>query len=85
MLQFLFEAVALCVIGALFALIAIEAIVVAVNAVDVGFLLQVRPSRIIIALCRGGFGIDRWAGTGASCGRNGTRGGHAHHRMMIPA
>ncbi|MGB0195001.1 MAG: ABC transporter permease [Flavobacteriales bacterium] len=50
MLQFLFEAVALCVIGALFALIAIEAIVLAVNAVDVGFLLQVRPSRIIIAL-----------------------------------
>jgi putative ABC transport system permease protein len=50
MLQFLFEAVALCVIGALFALIAIEAIVLTVNAVDVGFLLQVRPSRIIIAL-----------------------------------
>ena len=50
MLQFLFEAVALCLIGAFFALFAIEAIVVVVNAWDVGFLLKVRPTRIIIAL-----------------------------------
>ena len=50
MLQFLFEAVALCVIGALFALLAIEAIVVVVNAIDIGFIMSVRPSRIIVAL-----------------------------------
>lgn len=50
LLQFLFEAVALCVIGALFALLAIEAIVVAVNALDIGFVLRVHPSRIITAL-----------------------------------
>jgi putative ABC transport system permease protein len=50
LLQFLFEAVALCVIGALFALVAIEAIVIAVNAVDIGFALHVRPSRVLVAL-----------------------------------
>ncbi len=50
MLQFLFEAVALCVIGALFALLAIEAIVLVVNAIDIGFAMNVRPSRIIVAL-----------------------------------
>lgn len=50
LLQFLFEAVALCVIGALFALVAIEAIVIAVNAIDIGFALHVRPSRVLVAL-----------------------------------
>jgi putative ABC transport system permease protein len=50
LMQFLFEAVALCVIGALFALLAIEGIVTIVNAIDIGFLMVVRPSRIIIAL-----------------------------------
>jgi putative ABC transport system permease protein len=49
-MQFLFEAVALCVIGALFALLAIEGIVALVNAIDIGFVMVVRPSRIIIAL-----------------------------------
>jgi putative ABC transport system permease protein len=38
------------VIGALFALIAIEGIVALVNAIDIGFVMVVRPSRIIIAL-----------------------------------
>jgi ABC-type antimicrobial peptide transport system permease subunit len=38
------------VIGALFALLAIEGIVTIVNAIDIGFLMVVRPSRIIIAL-----------------------------------
>jgi len=42
--------VALCVIGALFALLAIEAIVLVVNAIDIGFAMNVRPSRIIVAL-----------------------------------
>jgi len=50
LMQFLFEAVALCVIGALFALLAIEGIVALVNAIDIGFVMVVRPSRIIIAL-----------------------------------
>jgi putative ABC transport system permease protein len=50
MLQFLFEAVALCVIGALFALVAIESIVIVVNAIDIGFVMNVRPSRVIVAL-----------------------------------
>jgi putative ABC transport system permease protein len=48
--QFLFEAVALCLFGALFALLAIEGIVVLVNVLDVGIELKVRPSRIVIAL-----------------------------------
>jgi len=50
LLQFLFEAVALCVIGAVFALLAIEGIVLVVNRVDIGFALNVHPSRIIVAL-----------------------------------
>ena len=50
LLQFLFEAIALCVIGALVALLGIEAIVGIVNAVDIGFVLSVHPSRIFIAL-----------------------------------
>ena len=50
LLQFLFEAVALCVIGALFALLAIQSIVLMVNAVDIGFALNVHPSRVVIAL-----------------------------------
>lgn len=50
LMQFLFEAVALCVIGALCALLAIEGIVALVNAIDIGFVMVVRPSRIVIAL-----------------------------------
>lgn len=50
LLQFLFEAVALCVIGAVFALLAIEGIVFVVNRVDIGFALNVHPSRILVAL-----------------------------------
>jgi putative ABC transport system permease protein len=48
--QFLFEAVALCVFGALFALLAIEVLVLGVNALDLGFVLSIRPSRILVAL-----------------------------------
>lgn len=48
--QFLFEAVALCLFGAFFALIAIEGIVFLVNMYDAGITLVVRPSRIAIAL-----------------------------------
>jgi putative ABC transport system permease protein len=50
LMQFLFEAVALCVIGALCALLAIEGIVALINAIDIGFVMVVRPSRIAIAL-----------------------------------
>lgn len=50
LMQFLFEAVALCVIGALCALLAIEGIVALINAIDIGFVMVVHPSRIAIAL-----------------------------------
>jgi putative ABC transport system permease protein len=50
LMQFLFEAVALCVIGALCALMAIEGIVALINAIDIGFVMVVRTSRIAIAL-----------------------------------
>jgi putative ABC transport system permease protein len=50
LMQFLFEAIALCVFGALFALLAVQAIVALVNTMDLGIALSVRPSRIIIAL-----------------------------------
>jgi putative ABC transport system permease protein len=50
LMQFLFEAVALCVIGALCALLAIEGIVALINAIDIGFVMVVRTSRIAIAL-----------------------------------
>lgn len=48
--QFLFEAVALCIFGALFALAAIELLVFVVNALDLGFVLGIRPGRILVAL-----------------------------------
>jgi putative ABC transport system permease protein len=48
--QFLFEAVALCIFGALFALAAIELLIFVVNALDLGFVLGIRPSRILVAL-----------------------------------
>ena len=50
MLQFLFEAIALCVIGALVALLTIQLIVLILNQVDIGFVLNVHFSRIAIAL-----------------------------------
>jgi putative ABC transport system permease protein len=50
LMQFLFEAIALCIFGALFALLAVQAIVALVNTMDLGIALSVRPSRIIIAL-----------------------------------
>lgn len=48
--QFLFEAVALCIFGALFALAAIELLVFVVNSLDLGFVLGIRPGRILVAL-----------------------------------
>lgn len=48
--QFLFEAVALCLFGAVFALVAIELLIAAVNAWDVGLTLAIRPSRIAVAV-----------------------------------
>jgi hypothetical protein len=40
----------ICIFGALFALLAVQAIVALVNTMDLGIALSVRPSRIIIAL-----------------------------------
>ncbi|MDA0945515.1 MAG: hypothetical protein RLZZ314_1242 [Bacteroidota bacterium] len=50
LIQFLFEAVTLCVFGALMALVAIQLLVWIVNAVDVGLTLQIQPSRVLLAL-----------------------------------
>jgi putative ABC transport system permease protein len=50
LIQFLFEAVTLCVFGALMALVAIQLLVWVVNAVDVGLTLQIQPSRVLLAL-----------------------------------
>lgn len=48
--QFLFEAVALCLFGAGFALFAIEALIAVVNALDIGLQLAIRPGRIAVAV-----------------------------------
>ena len=50
LIQFLFEAVALCVFGAIMALVAIQLLVWLVNALDVGLQLGVRPQRVLLAL-----------------------------------
>lgn len=48
--QFLFEAVALCVFGAILALVAIQLLVWAVNLFDVGLHLAIQPQRVLLAL-----------------------------------
>ena len=48
--QFLFEAVALCLFGAGFALVAIEVLIAVVNAMDLGLQLAIRPGRILVAV-----------------------------------
>ncbi len=50
LIQFLFEAVSLCVFGAIMALVAIQLLVWLVNALDVGLQLGVRPQRVLLAL-----------------------------------
>ena len=50
LLQFLFEAIALCLFGAVFALAAIGALVAGINAADLGMQLSLHPSRILMAL-----------------------------------
>jgi len=50
LMQFLFEAVALCVFGAVFALAAIGLLVAGVNAANLGFELSMHPSRVLMAL-----------------------------------
>ena len=50
MIQFLFEAVALCVFGALLALLAIQFLVWGVNASDLGLTLEIAPKRVVLAL-----------------------------------
>lgn len=50
LMQFLFEAVALCLFGAGFALAAVGLLVLGVNAMDLGMTLHLRPERIALAL-----------------------------------
>ena len=50
LIQFLFEAVTLCVFGALLALFAIQVLVLVVNAMDVGMTLHIAPKRVLLAL-----------------------------------
>jgi putative ABC transport system permease protein len=50
LLQFLFEAIALCLFGAVFALAAIGALVAGINAADLGMQLSLHPSRVLMAL-----------------------------------
>ena len=48
--QFLFEAVTLCVFGAVLALVAIQLLVWVVNALEVGLTLRIQPARVVLAL-----------------------------------
>jgi ABC-type antimicrobial peptide transport system permease subunit len=50
LIQFLFEAVALCVFGAALALVAIQLLVWGVNASDLGLTLEIAPKRVALAL-----------------------------------
>lgn len=50
LIQFLFEAVALCVFGAVLALVAIQLLVWGVNASDLGLTLEIAPKRVALAL-----------------------------------
>ena len=50
LIQFLFESVTLCVFGAVMALVAIQALVFAVNLAEVGMTLHLEPARVLIAL-----------------------------------
>jgi putative ABC transport system permease protein len=50
LIQFLFEAVTLCVFGALLALLAIQVLVWGVNLAEVGMTLHIAPKRVLIAL-----------------------------------
>lgn len=50
LIQFLFEAVFLCILGAIIALAFIQLLIWGVNAMDLGMLLSIRPSRVAIAI-----------------------------------
>jgi len=50
LIQFLFEAVVLCVFGAVLALVAIQLLVWVINAFDVGLTLGIAPKRVLLAL-----------------------------------
>jgi putative ABC transport system permease protein len=50
LIQFLFEAVVLCVFGAVLALVAIQLLVWVINAFDVGLTLGIEPKRVLLAL-----------------------------------
>jgi putative ABC transport system permease protein len=50
LIQFLFEAIALCIFGAVLALLAIQFLVMVINAADLGMVLGVRLSRVAMAM-----------------------------------
>ena len=50
LIQFLFEAVTLCVFGAVLAIVAIQVLVWAVNVADVGLTLHLAPHRVLLSL-----------------------------------
>ena len=50
MIQFLFESIALCVFGAILALLAIEFLILIINSIDLGIELSVSPYRVSIAI-----------------------------------
>ena len=50
LIQYLFEAVSLCVFGAILALVAIQLLVWVVNAIDIGLELHIAPKRVLLAL-----------------------------------
>jgi putative ABC transport system permease protein len=50
LIQFLFEAIALCIFGAILALLAIQFLVFLINAADIGMVLGVRLSRVGMAM-----------------------------------
>ena len=50
LIQFLFEAVTLCVFGALLALVCIQLLIWGINATDFGLTLHIAPKRVMLAL-----------------------------------
>jgi putative ABC transport system permease protein len=50
LIQFLFEAVTLCVFGSLLALVCIQLLIWGINATDFGLTLHIAPKRVILAL-----------------------------------
>ena len=50
LVQYLFEAISLCVFGAILALVAIQLLIWIINAVEIGFQLHLAPKRVLLSL-----------------------------------